>query len=43
MIAEVGAFVTSSGNTINLKANTTHYLRRSDVETLIRQGVLEHL
>jgi hypothetical protein len=37
------AFVTESGNTLNLKANTTHYVRRSDVETLIHQGLLEHL
>eukprot|EP01111_Echinosteliopsis_oligospora_P019164 TRINITY_DN9116_c0_g1_i2.p1 TRINITY_DN9116_c0_g1~~TRINITY_DN9116_c0_g1_i2.p1 ORF type:complete len:127 (+),score=19.54 TRINITY_DN9116_c0_g1_i2:317-697(+) len=40
---DVGALVTESGNTINLRANTTHFLRRTDVEPLIRQGVLEHI
>jgi len=38
-----GAVVTDRGNTVVLDPNTTHFLRRSDVEALIRQGVLEHV
>jgi len=35
--------ITTINGTINLKVNTTHYLRRSDVEHLIRRGVVEHI
>eukprot|EP01112_Ceratiomyxa_fruticulosa_P008865 TRINITY_DN229_c0_g1_i1.p1 TRINITY_DN229_c0_g1~~TRINITY_DN229_c0_g1_i1.p1 ORF type:complete len:199 (+),score=25.73 TRINITY_DN229_c0_g1_i1:231-827(+) len=38
-----GEIVLESGQTVNLRAHTTHFLRRTDVETLIRQGILEHI
>lgn len=38
-----GSIVTDRGNTLVLDPNTTHFVRRSDVEALIRQGVLEHV
>jgi len=30
-------------DTLQLKSNTTHFLRRQDVESLIRTGYLEHV
>ena len=35
--------VTTLDGKINLVRGTTHFLRRSEVENLIRQGVLEHI
>ena len=32
-----------SEGVVNLEKNTTHFLPRSDVEGLIRRGILEHL
>lgn len=40
VLKDYGEIVTDKG-TVNLKKNTVHYLRRTDVELLIRQGVLE--
>jgi hypothetical protein len=28
---------------INLQKGTTHFLKRSDVEALVRQGIVEHI
>ncbi|GAM22081.1 hypothetical protein SAMD00019534_052560, partial [Acytostelium subglobosum LB1] len=43
VIKEFGEVVLASGSTVNLKLHTSHFLRRSDVGTLISQGVLEHI
>ena len=40
VLKDYGEITTDSG-TVNLQKNTVHFLRRSDVELLIRQGVLE--
>ena len=42
LIFFVGEISTENG-TVSLDKGTTQYLRRSDVEHLIRQGVLQHL
>jgi GINS complex subunit 1 len=42
-LENVGDIVTDNGSTINLEAGTTHNVRRSDVEHLIRRGSLEHI
>lgn len=39
----VGRIITEEGNSISLDAGTTHHLRRSDVEHLLRQGLLQQL
>eukprot|EP00041_Stephanoeca_diplocostata_P026370 m.709869 g.709869 ORF g.709869 m.709869 type:complete len:192 (-) comp22948_c0_seq2:2795-3370(-) len=41
-LVDVGEIVTEEG-TVNLEKDSQHFLRRSDVETLVRQGVLEHI
>lgn len=38
----VGEIMTENG-TIMLEKDSQHFLRRSDVEPLIRQGILEHI
>lgn len=42
VIADCGAVMTEFGP-VTLKPGTAHFLRRSDVEPLIRQGLLEHV
>ena len=42
VLVDCGEIWTDSGP-VHLDANTTHFLRRSDVEHLIRQGKLEQL
>jgi GINS complex subunit 1 len=42
VIKDCGAVVTDSGN-VTLKPGTAHFLKRTDVEHLIRQGALEHI
>ena len=39
----IGRITTEDGKSVFLDAGTTHHLRRSDVEHLIRQGVLHQL
>jgi len=39
-LQDYGEVLTDTG-VVNLKKNTVHFLRRSDAELLIRQGVLE--
>jgi GINS complex subunit 1 len=41
-LRDFGEISTDTG-TITLEKNSVHYLRRSDVELLIRQGVLEEI
>lgn len=43
VVQDAGTIVTEDGDELTLRKNTTHFLRRSDVEHLIRQGVLEHI
>eukprot|EP01133_Synstelium_polycarpum_P009172 gene9172-10763_t len=43
VIKEMGEIVLNSGTTVNLKLNTSHFLRRSDVGHLITEGALEHI
>lgn len=43
VLEDCGEVVTEDGNMVNLEAHTTHYLRRADVEHLIRQGKLQQL
>jgi len=42
VLEDCGEILTESGS-INLERNTTHFLRRSDVEHLVRQGMLEEV
>ena len=37
-----GEIMTENG-VVNLEVNSTHFLRRADVEHLIRQGLLQQL
>jgi GINS complex subunit 1 len=39
----VGRITTEDGKSVSLDVGTTHHLRRSDVEHLIRQGLLQPL
>jgi GINS complex subunit 1 len=41
VLESCGEIFTEDGTSVNLEENTTHYLRRTDVEQLIRQGYLE--
>ena len=41
-LVDCGEVATESGF-VTLSRNTTHYLRRSDVEHLIKQGMLEQI
>eukprot|EP01113_Clastostelium_recurvatum_P017367 TRINITY_DN2036_c0_g1_i1.p1 TRINITY_DN2036_c0_g1~~TRINITY_DN2036_c0_g1_i1.p1 ORF type:complete len:211 (+),score=19.71 TRINITY_DN2036_c0_g1_i1:42-635(+) len=43
VLKEQGEIMLESGQAVNLIAHTTHYLRRTDVETLVRQGILAHI
>ena len=43
VLQDCGQIFTESGNQISLEKNTTHYLRRVDVEQLIRQGLVEQI
>eukprot|EP01132_Coremiostelium_polycephalum_P004982 gene4982-6203_t len=43
VLKEMGEVVLNSGSTVSLNLNTTHFVRRSDVETMITQGILEHI
>mmetsp|Transcript_5399 Transcript_5399/g.14843 ORF Transcript_5399/g.14843 Transcript_5399/m.14843 type:complete len:199 (+) Transcript_5399:104-700(+) len=38
-----GSLMLESGVELDLRANETHFLKRSDVEPLIRQGLVEHV
>jgi len=40
VLKDCGEIVTSDGNTVHLEENTTHFLRRTDVEPLVRQGLI---
>lgn len=42
VLRDCGEVVTDTG-VVNLELNTTHYLRRADVDHLIRQGLLEQI
>lgn len=42
VLADCGSVVTDSGP-VTLKPGTAHFLKRADVEPLIRQGLLEHV
>lgn len=42
VLEDVGEIATEEGS-VNLEKDTQHFLRRSDVEPLIRQGMLEHI
>lgn len=42
VLAECGEIMTETGS-VNLEKGTTHLLRRSDVESLVRQGYLEEI
>jgi GINS complex subunit 1 len=42
VLKDFGQITTLEG-TINLQKGTTHFLKRSDVESLVRQGVVEHV
>ena len=42
VLEDIGTIVTESGP-ITLKKNTQTLMRRSEAETLIRQGKLEHI
>jgi len=39
----VGTIITEDGSEMNLEAGTIHYLQYTDVEHLIRQGLVELL
>jgi GINS complex subunit 1 len=43
VLQDAGQIVTESGATLILQEGTTHHMRRSDAEELIRNGVLEHV
>jgi GINS complex subunit 1 len=43
VLESAGELTTESGATLSLDKNTTHFLRRCDVEHLIRQGLLEQI
>lgn len=42
VLRDCGEIMTENG-LVNLEANSTHFLRRVDVEQLIRQGLLEQI
>ncbi|GAB6025009.1 DNA replication complex GINS protein PSF1 [Chamberlinius hualienensis] len=42
-VADYGELETEDGTTVVLKKDTQHFLRRSQCEHLIRQGILEHV
>ncbi|TMW51723.1 hypothetical protein DOY81_003215 [Sarcophaga bullata] len=42
-VEDFGKFELEDGEVIYLKKNSQHYLPRSQVETLIRQGILQHI
>ena len=42
VLQSCGEIFTDSGN-VNLERNSTHYLRRSDVEPFIRKGMVEQV
>lgn len=42
-VQEYGKFELEDGEVIHLKKNSQHYLPRSQVETLVRQGILQHI
>ena len=41
VLESCGEIYTDDGAAVKLEQNTTHYLRRTDVEQLVRQGYLE--
>ena len=41
-LEDIGEIATEEG-TINLEKDSQHFVRRSDVEPLIRQGLLHHI
>lgn len=42
VLRDCGSVVTDAGS-VTLRPGTAHFLKRSDVEHLIRQGALEHI
>ncbi|GAB1601434.1 DNA replication complex GINS protein PSF1-like [Argonauta hians] len=42
-LVDHGEFETQDGNIVVLKRNNQHFLLRSECESLIRQGILEHV
>ena len=42
VLRDCGSVLTDSGS-VALRPGTAHFLKRSDVEHLIRQGALEHI
>jgi GINS complex subunit 1 len=42
VLQDCGEIFTDSGP-VNLERNTTHYLKRSDIESFIRQGLVEQV
>ncbi|KAI8125305.1 hypothetical protein FF38_05312 [Lucilia cuprina] len=42
-VEDFGKFELEDGEVIYLKKNSQHYLPRSQVETLVRQGILQHI
>jgi GINS complex subunit 1 len=42
VLQSCGEILTESGP-VNLERNTTHYLRRSDIEPFIRKGLVEQV
>lgn len=42
VLRDCGEVMTENG-LVHLEANSTHFLRRADVEQLIRQGLLEQI
>ena len=43
VLKDAGEVVLDSGGVINLTKGTTHFVRRGDVEALIREGVVEQI
>ncbi|XP_030386370.1 DNA replication complex GINS protein PSF1-like [Scaptodrosophila lebanonensis] len=42
-VEDYGKFELDDGEVVHLKKNSQHYLPRSQVETLVRQGILQHI
>lgn len=43
VLEDCGEIYTSNGILLTLKKNTNHFVRRCDVEGLIRLGMVEHI
>lgn len=42
-VEDYGKFELDDGEVVHLKKNSQHYLPRAQVETLVRQGILQHI